>query len=310
MKTRTIAIITFSILLLSLAEIGLAAKGKTSSSLSTKEIIISAGETQKKVFSLGGNIIVDGQILEDVAAIGGTVTINGEVGGSVVGIGSKIIIKSGAVIRQDVVALGGSLEKEPGCVIRGDTVYFQTAEISDRLFRLGPVHAILSLKFSPFFLVLKLVSVLVWAFLALIGVTLLPKQIVFASEQVKKSFWPTFAYGLLAVIIFTVLVLISALLCLVIIGIPMLISIVLIGLAVKIFGRLALFYLIGKSFLDAFRTTQVNIYLVVLSGLLLITLISYLPVLGTLISLGVEITGWGIAIRTKFGTAENLFRRS
>lgn len=90
----------------------------------SKDIHVAAGETQDKIFSLGGHIVVDGTVREDVFVIGGSITISGEVGQSVVGIGSHVVIKSTARIGQDLAALGGKLEKEPGCSIVGDTIYF------------------------------------------------------------------------------------------------------------------------------------------------------------------------------------------
>jgi hypothetical protein len=44
-------------------------------------------------------------------------------------------------------------------------------------------------------------------------------------------------------------------------------------------------------------------------GLLVIGLIGLLPVIGLLFGLVLNMVGWGIAIRTKFGTTENVFQK-
>jgi len=129
-KTLTLALLGFFIL----APLA-AAPAAQAETGSRQDIHVAAGETQDKIFSLGGHVIVDGNVREDVMVIGGSITISGEVGQSVVGIGSHIVVTATAKVGEDLAALGGTLEKEPGCVVGGDTIYFQTRELGDRLFR-------------------------------------------------------------------------------------------------------------------------------------------------------------------------------
>ncbi len=47
----------------------------------------------------------------------------------------------------------------------------------------------------------------------------------------------------------------------------------------------------------------------VLAGILLVTLVGFLPVIGFFFAVVINMAGWGIAIRTKFGTTANMFQR-
>jgi len=275
----------------------------------SRQVTVGPGETQQNIFSIGGNVIIEGAVERDVVAIGGSITVSGQVRGSVVGLGSVVLIKSTARIDEDIAALGGSLEKEPGCVIQGETVYVQTAAIGERIFRQGPLMGLFSLQYTPFFLFLKLALFIIWALLAGAGALLIPRQLESASSVIRNSFWPVFGTGFLAVIIFTGLILVSTLLSIILIGIPLLMAAGTAGLIIKVFGQIAVFHVLGRSFLNAIGTKATTAVGIVLTGLTVATFLNLIPVFGTLFNLAVGITAWGAAIRTKFGTTENWFSR-
>ncbi len=274
-----------------------------------RDVTVAAGETQDNVFTLGGNAVINGKVRRSVIAIGGTITVSGEVGEAVVGFGSRVVIKESAVINGDVVTLGGTLEKETGCTIRGDTVYLQGPEIGQKLLRGNLFKDILLFPIIPIIIVIKVIILFIWFILAFVGAALFPKQIAFASGQIRKSFWPIFGTGLLAVIIFSGLVLFAALLSIILIGIPVLMALVAAGIIIKIFGRLAVFYFFGDSVLRAFGSRKISAVGAVLSGLLVVGLIGFLPIIGFLFSIPLNIVIWGVAIRTKCGTTENVFQK-
>jgi len=304
---RSRGVLTLLLACLALAPAGLAAQQKVTME---KDIFVAAGETQDNVFSLGGNIVVDGRVVESVIAIGGSITVSGEVGEAVVGVGSRILIKASAKIDGDVVSLGGSLEKEPGCSIRGDTIYFRASELTEKLFGKGFTGDIFSLAFVPVVIVFKLIGVFLWLLAGLVLAALFPRQLARASGEVRRSFWPVFGTGLLAIVIFTALVLFAALLSLILIGIPILIVLILAGLVFKIFGRVVLLYFFGEWVLRACNAKRIAALGAVLVGLLVVSAIDFIPLLGLLFTLVINIIGWGVTLRTKFGTTENMFRRS
>ena len=274
-----------------------------------KDIHVAPGETQDKIFSLGGNVLIEGTVTDDVLVVGGSITISGEARQSVVGIGSRIIVKSTARIGEDLAALGGTLEKEPGCTIGGDTVYFQTAELGDKLFKDGLLSSVFSMSLVPIFVVFKLVIIFLWLLVALMGAALFPKPIAFASGEVRKSFWPAFGIGLAAILVFSGLVLFAALLSIILIGIPVLLALIVAGTFIKVFGRLAVFYFLGDSALRALGSKRISALGAVLAGLLLFSLVGFIPIVGFFFGFVMNAVGWGIALRTKFGTRENWFHK-
>ncbi len=276
---------------------------------SGKDIHVAPGETQDKIFSLGGNVFIEGQVREDVFVIGGSITISGEAGQSVVGIGSRIIVKSTAKIGEDLAALGGTLEKEPGCAIGGDTIYFETRELGDKLFKDGLFQSVFSLSLIPVFVVIKLVFIFLWLIAAVIGAALFPKPIAYAAGEVRKHFWPVLGTGIVAIIVFTMLVLFAALLSFILIGIPIALALAAAGFLIKVFGRLAVFYFLGEAALRAFGAKGIGTMGAVLFGLFVFSLAGFVPVLGFLFSFVMNAVGWGVAIRTKFGSRENWFQK-
>lgn len=274
-----------------------------------KDVTVAAGEVQDNVIAIGGNIIVEGRVIESVVAIGGTIVVSGEVGEAVVGIGSCVTLKSSAVIKGDVVSIGGSLNKEPGCIIRGDTIYFLPSEIGGRLFKRGLFKGIFALPLFPIFFIIKLIGAFLMLLVTLVIAGLFPRQIVRASGEVRKSFWPIFGTGVLGIIIFAGAVIFSALLCFILIGIPILIALIWAGIAIKLFGRVVLFFFFGESLLKAFGAKNTSAIGASLAGLVLVSLIDFIPFIGFLFSLVLNIVGWGVVVRTKFGTTENWFQK-
>lgn len=270
-----------------------------------KDIFVARDETQSNIISIDGDVTVDGRIRENIIAVGGTITLSGEVGDSVVGIGTNINLTPTAVVKGDVISLGGVLNKEPGCVIQGDTVYFKSTDFLSNFFTKG----VFSVSLIPFMLILKAISFFVWLIVAIVVIAIFPRQITVASSSIRTSFWAVLGTGFLALILFAGLVIISALLSLVLIGIPFLILLIVTGVIIKIFGQVVLFLFFGESLAKAFGNKAPTPLLAVILGLILITLIKFIPIIGLLFSFCLSLIAWGAVIRTKFGSTENWFRK-
>ncbi|NOR52562.1 MAG: hypothetical protein GQ536_00520 [Candidatus Aminicenantes bacterium] len=269
-----------------------------------KDITVEEDEVQNIIIAFGGDVLVKGKVLESVIAFGGTITISGEVGDLVLGFGACITLKSSAVVKGDVAALGGTLKKEYGSTVKGDTIYFETPEDITKFLPLGLTGTLIP------FLLFKLISVFIWFFLALLVTAFFPHQISFASSQIRKSFWPVFGTGLLSIIVFTGLMIFAALLCLILIGIPILFCLIILGFIIKVFGRVVLFFFFGESLMNAFGKSKSSPILIVILGLILVSIITFIPIVGFLFSFCLSIIGWGVVLRTKFGTTENIFKRT
>jgi hypothetical protein len=270
-----------------------------------EDVLVARGEVQDNIITFGGKVTVEGRVKESIIAFGGTIILSGEVGDTVVGVGSAITLQSTAVVKGDLVSLGGVLNKEPGCTIQGDTVYFKSSEFLPRIFRGG----LFSVPLLPIILILKLLTMFIWLLLAIVVAAVFPRQLVFASSQVRASFWPVLGTGALSLIIFITLILFSAFLSLILIGIPFLLFLIAVGLAIKIFGQIVLFHVFGESLGKALGIRAPAPLLAAILGLIVVSLISLIPFFGFLFSFCLSLIAWGVVIRTKFGSTENWFRR-
>jgi len=270
-----------------------------------RNIVVDAGKIQDNVFIFGGSARVDGEVRQSVVALGGNVVISGTVNDSVVGIGADITIKSTAVIKNDVVAIGGTLTREPGSSVGKDTVYFDLGRLVPGFMK-GGGKEFFSLSIIPLLIILKLVTVFIWLLMTLVAAGVFPKQVTLASSQIKSSFWPIFGTGLLGFVIFIGLVIISALLSLILIGIPILLSLAAAALCLRVFGQVVFYHFFGESLAKAFgRQNKPSVLGASLIGLFVVSLIGFIPVLGMLFSFVLSILAFGVSIRTKFGTTEN-----
>jgi hypothetical protein len=270
-----------------------------------EDIYVAKDEVQDNIISFGGHVSVEGRIKKSIIVFGGSIILSGEVGDSVVGIGSSVRLESTAVVKGDVASLGGTLQKESGCVIEGDTIYFKGGKDLRRLLSGG----ILTFPLMPILLIIKLIGFFIWLLIALVVAVLIPRQLVLASSQIRTAFWRVAGTGFVAILLFTGLVIVFGLLSLVLIGIPFLLILAALGLIVKIFGQVALFYFFGESIGRSFNRRSPVPMAAVVIGLIVVSLIKFIPVLGFLFSFVLSVIGWGVTIRTKFGTTENWLRR-
>jgi len=270
-----------------------------------KDITVERNEIEDNVVSLGGTIWVKGKVKQSVVAFGGKIIIDGTVGDTVFGVGTDIELTSTAVVEGDVATIGGQLDKHPEAVVKGDTITmaFDTPEFVKDIFSGGWKGLI------TFILITKLISLIFWFIIAVVLAAAFPRQTSLASSQIRNNFWPTFGIGLLSIIIFTGMVIFSAFLALVLIGIPIIITLATAGIAIKVFGRVIIFHFFGLSLAKAFNKQNPALIATVIFGFLLVSLITFIPIIGSLFSMVINILGWGAVIRTRFGTKENWFQK-
>jgi len=304
---KLVAIVTMALILAKTAPAAWYKFDRTAQPTFKEEIIVSPGETQKNILAFGSRVVVEGKVEESVVVFGGEITVSGEVGRSVVGLGSKVAIRSTAIIREDLVVLGGTLVKEPGCTIGQDTVFIPTGgKFASEIFRKG-----IFFQLGTLFLAFKLIALFFGILLTIFVAGIFPRQIYFAAGKIRTDFWPILGTGFLTMIIYAGLILLSALLLLVIIGIPIFFMAILAGLVLKVFGGTVFSYFFGESFLRAVGVKRMpHLIWTAVIGLVIVTFISLIPVLGFIFSLVVSLVGWGVALRTRFGTLDNWFARN
>jgi hypothetical protein len=275
-----------------------------------KDIHVAEGEVQDNVLTFDGTITVLGKVNDNVIAFGGKIIIEGEVGKLVMGFGSEIVLKGTAKIHGDVVSIAGNLQKETGVEIDGDIIDFEMENAGDlKTLVRKVIFGASGFSLIPLFLIIKAITLFLWLVVAIALISIFPRQIAYASSQIRQSFWPIFGTGLLSIIIYGFLIIFSVFLSLILIGIPIMIVLVLVGFVIKIFGRVVLFFIFGESLAKAFGNKNPSAVLAVILGLIFIGLVGFIPIFGSLFSFVLSIIGWGVIIRTKFGTTENWFRR-
>lgn len=269
-----------------------------------KSVVVESGSVQENVISFGGNVVIKGEVTEDVVVFGGTVTVEGKIEQMLFCIGSEILLKETSVINGDVVALGGELVKEPGSFIQGDTIYFHS---STDFFK--AISGSFNLSFFPIYLLFKLMASFIWLLLALVLTALLPRQIQFASSRLREDFAPVLGIGLVAIMVYVGMIMLAAFLSLLLIGLPLLFVLIILGIIVKVFGQVIVYHFFGDSLSRAMGKPASSPFLAVILGFIVVTLLGFIPLAGFVISFFLSLLGWGIVIRTKFGTTENWFRR-
>jgi hypothetical protein len=272
-----------------------------------KDIHIGPDERQENIVILSGSALIEGLIEENVVALGGRVTLSGRVQHDVFGLGAQVILKSTAVVEGDVVCIGGTLEKESGCRVEGDTTYFKLSTFIPKF--AGGWKGFFSLSLVPFILIFKLIMVFIWFLIILVVVNVIPTRVTFASDRIRKDFGPVMGTGLLSVIIYAFLVIIAALLCIVLIGIPILLALLAAHFFITVFGRVTVYHFFGDSLAKAIGQSKPSPLGAALLGLLAVSFLTFIPFLGILFSLFIEFLTFGVAIRTKFGSTENWFQK-
>jgi hypothetical protein len=274
-----------------------------------KDIHIGPQSEQAQLVAWGGTVNIEGKIRKDVLVVGSEVTISGEVGDSFVGIGARVLLKPTAVIHKDLVILGGTLVREDGSTVKGDTVYFKSDEIRQRFLR-GGFRGLFGAAFLPFILIIKFVSLLVWAVLVAIVAGLFPKNVTLAAGEMRRSLGPVLLTGLIAVAAFTFLIIFAAVLSIILIGIPILIALSFAAIIIKIFGRVVVYYVAGQMTAKVFNRTSISPMAGSMLGLVVVGIIGFIPIIGGLFSFFLSLLAWGITLRTKFGFTENWFKKT
>lgn len=60
----------------------------------------------------------------------------------------------------------------------------------------------------------------------------------------------------------------------------------------------------------AFGKSESSPILIVILGLIPVSIIMFIPIVGFIVSFCLSIIGWGVVLRTKFGTTESIFKRT
>lgn len=256
-----------------------------------KDVTLPENETcSHSIVSLKGKLDIKGSVNESVLLVGGSLSLDGVVAEDVICIASRVTIGKNAVIKRDLFIIGGALEKDPGAKVEGEFFYFKfdLKRIENTI-----IPILSDSRTISFF---KAVNIILWFIIALIVFVVVPQRINSAEEIFESHLLKIGVIGLLALFCFIFLLFISIILSFVIIGIPLFIALILFCFITYVFGRTVMFYFLGikLTHLVKLKTLPPAIFLLV--GVILYALLKFLPILGPVLLVALNIFEFGIGI--------------
>ena len=284
-----------------------------------------SGQVTQNVRVVGGQVVVSGEIGRNatIAARDVTFTDSGVVKGSVVVGGANVFLVSSVgkkakvagrnlalmgAVGEDVEAavenirlgararVGGNFTYwsnreamiDEGVIIAGATVRKAPQQL---LGRLGKTAESVTRLIKP---ILGIVSFFTTLVLGLLLIRLFPGYTQGTSQVLRKHIWRSFTSGITALLLTPVL---FGVLIITIVGIPLGFLLLLASSVMLYVARIFVILLIGQIILDRFYK-QKGEGLAFFVGLVLYSLLAFIPVVGWFVSFGAALFGLGAAIET------------
>jgi hypothetical protein len=253
--------------------------------------IVAKGMQVDNVTSLGGNITVEGVVLKDAVSIGGDVivTSTGKINRNAVSIGGSVITHSGAIISGERV----TFENVPGIAALGNIGMVQNAAAQFQRALKSTIQFLKSIYWLN-------TSLLLLA-LGYLAVYLVPERVVTISRTLATHYGKCSVIGLVVFLTVLPLAIMSGIS---VIGIP-LVPLILATLSVSVLlGWVSLGLLVGR--LLPFNLMRESDTFCALSGLVLLTLIGAVPILGLLLISVSGLMSVGAVFLSKFGSENSV----
>lgn len=273
---------------------------------------------------LGGNADInsDATVNGDVAIFGGNADIAGEIRGSLVVFGGNVNLKESSRINGDFSIVGGKVNRSPGAMISGDSVYKDDIKvpnlnvidkfkddvidrdiiITDHRPSRTWFDRIIGFTTSVVFFFVQLLILTLIAFIATI---LFEKHIIAGSTQLPGSMLTSFGIGLLALIAFPIIILF---LTITVILIPLALVVILIWGVLFLFGWILIGYEAGKRLTAAMKvnwSTAMTAAFGTFTLAFVANLISQvIPCIGWIPGLIITTVGLGIAVNYMLGIVQ------
>jgi hypothetical protein len=245
---------------------------------------------------LGGDVTVqEKQVVENAHAIGGSVTVqpNGRVTQTAIAIGGNVTLKKGARVDGDAYAIGGKVIQEEGATIGGATNTWTEDG------RMG-MHRDRN-RFLPMYLFhasFRIFSAIVAAILGTILLRTAPSFLPNLATTVRQYPGQSALWGIGAIV---ALVALNIFLAVTLIGIPLIPLLALIVSLTSLVGALGIALFIGQQIVRDERRTRLQQFLI---GLLMITVLALIPMLGGIVVFFVSLFGLGALLAWKLGKVQ------
>ena len=270
--------------------------------------IQSGARVQKDVVSFGGDVVIekDVRVTGDVVVFGGNVDIAGQIGHRVTMLGGNLILEPTAVVQDDVNVTGGALDQKEGSVVQGRIIRGQAFNsghvgvvppvIVPTAIGGGVLGAVTGLVFG---FIRNIIYALALAALGALTVVFMPAQTRQVSDVAQKSAMESMGAGCLTAFVAPM---VGLLLIITVCGIPFgLLVMLALGIA-WIFGWIALGRMTGEKVLEAIKVREILPIVAVVVGIVVLSIVSFVPVIGWLVGFFIGFLGLGAVVLTRFGT--------
>jgi len=246
-------------------------------------LLLAAALAAAPVPRVGAALVIDRPTQGPVVTVLGDVVVASEVVGDVVAVGGDVELAPGAVVRGDVVALGGSA--------------FGAGSATGRVVGLGSLglggKARASRPAGSVAWGLGLLRVGLWVVVGSLLVFFAPRTVRGAGEQVLRQLWQTPLIGVLSLLVWLVTVVLALAVTATPLGAGCLLLAVALLLVAKLVGVAAVAWLLGKAAVPALPITWRGELPRTGIALLIMTALSAVPVLGAALWLVVNVVGVG-----------------
>ena len=257
-------------------------------------LLPAGGAVAKDRIRIGGDVVIDkGVTVKDAVAVAGNVTVNGVVNKSAVAVGGSVFLGPDAVVRKDVVCIGGVIEKEEGARIGGDIVELSIPGLAAILpFMVEEVPV-------GWLAVFEIITFAGLLALALLIVALIPGPVGLVSDKVRQNILKVTLCGILGVL---VIVPLAIFLLITVIGIPLLAAEALLVGSAMLVGYIAMAQFIGDRLAAAIKRPGLNILWGTVLGLILLWAVGWVPYLGPAVKSVAVVLGFGAVLVTVFSS--------
>lgn len=240
------------------------------------------------VLVIGANAVIRGEVRGSIQVIAGNATISGHVTGDVSVIGGDIVVQSGGHVHGVARALGGSVVVSPSAIANNTSRDIQMPQDLTR-----PPGLTFAIDIGSFWL-----SLLFWVSAA-IGLTALgPEAIGQVRHMISRHLGLSALVGSLLALAGALISIVLVFTCL---GIPLALAIVAAGWLAWVVGTVSLGAWLGTAlFGGPHRSRQPSLLASAVLGVLILSILKALPVIGPVIGLLAGAVAVGAATLTLF----------
>jgi len=236
--------------------------------------------------------------VDEAVVVGGSLTVAGVVHDDAVAVGGSVTLEPGALVEGNAVAVGGTVDVQPGATLHGDRVGIG-----------GPIGSVVSKlalgsmdegKFGAVMVLLvvlgKMMRVAVLLVMGILILTFMPDRYARVREYLTRRPGKSALTGM-------IMLLATVPLCILfgvtVIGIPLIPFLLLALLAFIVVGLTAFLTWLGDR-IPIFKGRKSPVGALAV-GIVLFFMVSLIPLVGTVILMGVSFVAAGAAFMTRFG---------